>query len=109
MVRNNVKVEINKEIAEIVDKYIAVVKENYNVVAIILFGSYAKNESTEQSDIDILIDSNGKIRGLKYFAIIDMIKQKFGKEVDVIEKIEIERNSKIEKEIERTGVVVYEK
>ena len=35
MVRNNVKVEINKEIAEIVDKYIAVVKENYDVVAII--------------------------------------------------------------------------
>ena len=34
--RNNVKVEINKEIAEIVDKYIAVVKENYDVVAIIL-------------------------------------------------------------------------
>lgn len=82
---------------------------NTEVEKAILFGSYAKNESTEQSDIDILIDSNGKIRGLKYFAIIDMIKQKFGKEVDVIEKIEIERNSKIEKEIERTGVVVYEK
>ena len=31
MVRNNVEVEINKEIAEIVDKYIAVVKENYDV------------------------------------------------------------------------------
>ena len=82
---------------------------NTEVEKAILFGYYAKNESTEQSDIDILIDSNGKIRGLKYFAIIDMIKQKFGKEVDVIEKIEIERNSKIEKEIERTGVVVYEK
>lgn len=74
----------------------------------ILFGSYAKNQPTEQSDIDILIDSNGKIRGLRYFAIIDMIKQKFDKEVDVIEKTEIDRNSKIEKEIERTGVVVHE-
>ena len=31
----------------------------------ILFGSYAKNKPTEQSDIDILIDSNGKIKGLK--------------------------------------------
>lgn len=53
----------------------------------ILFGSYAKNEPTEQSDIDIIIDSNGKIKGLKYFAIIDMIRQKFDKDVDVIEKI----------------------
>ena len=75
----------------------------------ILFGSYAKNKPTEQSDIDILIDSNGKLRGLKYFAIIDMIKQKFDKDVDIIEKTEIDKNSKIEKEIERTGIVIYEK
>ncbi len=75
----------------------------------ILFGSYAKNKPTEQSDIDIIIDSNGKIKGLKYFAIIDMIKEKFNKDVDIIEKTEIDKNSRIEKEIERTGIVVYEK
>ena len=55
MVRNNVKVEINKEIAEIVDKYISVVKENYDVVAIILFGSYAKGTEHKDSDIDIAV------------------------------------------------------
>jgi len=55
MVRNNVKGEISKEIADIVDKYIAIVTENYNVVAIILFGSYAKGTQTEDSDIDIAI------------------------------------------------------
>lgn len=55
MVRNNVKVEINKEIAEIVDKYIAVVKENYDAVAIILFGSYAKGTEHKDSDIDIAV------------------------------------------------------
>ncbi len=54
-------------------------------------------------------DSNSKIKGLKYFAIIDIIKQKFDKDVDVIEKSEIDKNSKIEKEIERTGIVIYEK
>lgn len=75
----------------------------------ILFGSYAKNTPTKVSDIDILIDSKGKIKGLKFFAIIDMIKEKFDKDVDVIEKAEITKNSKIEKEIEKTGVVVYER
>lgn len=55
MVRNNVKVKINKEIADIVNKYIAIVKENYNVVAVILFGSYAKGTEHEDSDIDIAI------------------------------------------------------
>ena len=75
----------------------------------ILFGSYAKNTQTQTSDIDILIDSKGKVKGLKFFAIIDMIREKFDKDVDVIEKSEIDKNSKIEKEIEKTGVVVYEK
>ena len=41
--------------------------------------------------------------------MIDMIKQKFNKEVDIIDKTEIDKNSKIEKEIERTGIVIYEK
>ena len=54
MDRNNVK-EINKEIADVIDKYIAIVKENYNVVAIILFGSYAKGTEHEDSDIDIAV------------------------------------------------------
>lgn len=75
----------------------------------ILFGSYAKKTQTKYSDIDILIDSNGKIKGLKFFAIIDMIRETFDKDVDVIEKAEINKNSKIEKEIEKTGVIVYEK
>ena len=55
MVRNNVKREINKAIANIVDRYIAIVKENYDVVAIILFGSYAKGTEHKDSDIDIAV------------------------------------------------------
>lgn len=85
------------------------VLKNTEVERAILFGSYAKDNPTEQSDIDILIDSNGKIKGLKYFAIIEMIRQKFDKDVDVIEKAEIDKDSKIEKEIKRTGIVIYEK
>jgi len=38
-----------------------------------------------------------------------MIKEKFDKDVDVIEISEINKNSKIEKEITKTGVVIYEK
>ena len=75
----------------------------------ILFGSYTKGNPTRTSDIDIFIDSNGKIKGLKFYAIIDMIQEKLDKEVDVIEKSEIEKGSRIEKEIEKTGVVIYEK
>lgn len=92
-----------------IKKMLREVLNNTEVEKAILFGSYAKKEQNQHSDIDILIDSNGKIKGLKFFAIIEMIREKFDKEVDVIEKCEINKNSKIEKEIEKTGVVVYEK
>ena len=82
---------------------------NTDVERAILFGSYAKKTPNTNSDIDILIDSNGKVKGLRFYAIIDMIKEKLNKEVDVIEKSEIEVGSKIANEIEKTGVVVYEK
>ena len=82
---------------------------NTDIEQAILFGSYAKNQPTRKSDIDLLIDSNGKLKGLKFFAIIDLIREKIDKEVDVIEKSEIDADSKIEEEIINTGVVVYER
>lgn len=94
---------------EDIKKILANVLNNTDVKRAILFGSYAKNTPSKNSDIDILIDSEGKIKGLKFYAIIDRIREEFDKEVDVIEKSEINKNSKIEREIENTGVVVYEK
>lgn len=45
----------NKLVMEIVQKYVDKILENYNVEAIILFGSYAKGTEREDSDIDIAI------------------------------------------------------
>ncbi len=101
----NTKIYTLENIKEMLNE----VLKNTEVQKAILFGSYAKNNQNSKSDIDILIDSNGKLKGLKYFALIDMIRQKFDKDVDIIEKCEVDKNSKIDKEIKRTGVVVYEK
>ena len=101
----NKKVYTVEEIRKILEE----VLKDKPIYKAILFGSYAKNTPTEMSDIDILIDSDGKIKGLKFFAIIDLIRERFDKDVDVLEKSEIDKGSKIEKEIEETGVVVYER
>jgi len=45
----------NKLVMEIVQKYVDKILENYNVEAIILFGSYAKGTEHEDSDIDIAV------------------------------------------------------
>ena len=46
---------IDREIMDIVNKYVQVILANYKVKAIILFGSYAKGTNHEDSDIDIAI------------------------------------------------------
>ena len=45
----------DREIIEIIEKYVKKVCENYKIEAIILFGSYAKGNNNEWSDIDIAI------------------------------------------------------
>ena len=53
-----VKRTINKDIADSINKFIEEIKKQYNVVAIILFGSYAKGTENEDSDIDIAVISD---------------------------------------------------
>lgn len=82
---------------------------NMPVENVILFGSYAKNEATKDSDLDFVIDTKEQLIGFKLFSLITKIEETFNKDVDAFEKSEIIENSKIDKEIKRTGVVVYEK
>ncbi len=44
-----------KKIINIVKKYAELVKQNYSVNQIYLFGSYAKGNAREESDIDVAI------------------------------------------------------
>lgn len=76
---------------------------------VILFGSYAKKEATKKSDIDLIIDTNSKLKGFALLKLICQIEEKLQKQVDGFEKYEIIENSLIDKEIKETGVVVYEK
>ena len=55
----------------------------------ILFGSYAKGNQTQTSDVDILIDCKGKIRGLDFFGILDDISEALSVPVDLIEMSQI--------------------
>ena len=53
-----VKKTINKDVLNSINKFISEIKKQYNVITIILFGSYAKGTENENSDIDIAIISD---------------------------------------------------
>lgn len=52
-----VKKTINKDILKSINEYVEEIRKHYNIVAIILFGSYAKGTEHKDSDIDIAIVS----------------------------------------------------
>ncbi len=83
--------------------------DNMPVYSVILFGSYAKNQATKISDIDLVIDTKETLIGFKLYSLITQIEEKFEKNVDAFEKSEIIENSKIDNEIKKTGVLVYAK
>ena len=79
------------------------------VYSVVLFGSYAKNLATANSDLDLVIDTREQLMWFKLYSLITEIEEKFNKNIDAFEKSEIIENSKIDEEIKKTGVVVYEK
>lgn len=99
------KVYTIKEIKETLSEIL----KNKPVYKVILFGSYAKNVANENSDLDFLIDTKETLMGFKLFSLITQIEETFKKNIDAFEKSEIIENSNIDKEIKKTGVIVYEK
>lgn len=73
--------EIEKKLSEIKDR----LKLRYPISSLALFGSYARNEQTETSDIDILVEFNGKI-GSKFIDLANEIEQYLGHKVDLVSK-----------------------
>ena len=60
------------------------IAKKYCVETVWLFGSYARGEATEDSDIDLLIDG-GKIRTLFQFTALRLeLEDALGKRVDLI-------------------------
>jgi len=95
-------------INEIIEKLLPIFKES-PVERAVLFGSYAKGTQRKSSDVDIVIDSKGKIRGIDFFGVRADITDALNIPVDLIEVSSIIEDSRVQHEIEKTGVVIYEK
>ena len=94
---------------EEIKKILSEILKDKPVYQVILFGSYAKKNATKDSDIDLIIDTKSKLKGFALLKLICQIEEKLQKQIDGFEKYEIVENSLIDKEIRKTGVIVYEK
>jgi predicted nucleotidyltransferase len=88
------------EIKVLISEHKQELRENYKVKEISIFGSYARGEQENRSDIDLLVDFTEPISLLKMVGLENYLKDILEEEVEVIPKddIRIEFKERILKE-----------
>ncbi len=59
-------------------------KEKFKVESIGLFGSYAREEQTRTSDIDMLVEFDAPVGFFKFIELEDYLSEKLGAKVDLV-------------------------
>ncbi len=59
------------------------IAKKYEVKKLSLFGSYARGEADDKSDVDFLY-TKGKVLGLKYFGFVNDLEKEFDCQVDLV-------------------------
>ena len=63
----------------------------YPIKSIAIFGSYARKQQNNESDLDLLVEFNGKI-GIRFIDLADEIENLVGFKVDLISRNVIKDN-----------------
>ena len=77
----------------------------HGVRNVVLFGSYAKGQATERSNVDLLVDSG--LRGLAFFGLLEGVVSALEVPVDMIDVSQVKQGSPVDLEIKRSGVQIY--
>lgn len=90
---------------EKIQKICAPIFSKYPVEYCYLFGSYAKGKATPTSDIDLLIYTN--LSGLKFYGLVEELREQLRKKVDVLDQKQIINNFELTNEILKDGIKIY--
>lgn len=85
--------------------------EKYRIPAMYLFGSYARGDATEQSDLDFLVDTTGTdlTSLLRLGALYCDLEDAFQKPIDLITISSIMQESSMESDIDFRNTVLKER
>ncbi len=61
-----------------------VLADRFNVVSLALFGSFARDQATEKSDVDILVRFNGPATSKSYFGLQFYLEDLLSRPVDLV-------------------------
>ena len=79
-------------------------QQQYSVKTLGVFGSYARREATESSDLDVLVEFDGELTFDKYMNLKFFIEDLFNRKVDLVIKEDIK--PQIKKQILKETIYV---
>ncbi|MCM1234002.1 MAG: nucleotidyltransferase domain-containing protein [Ruminococcus flavefaciens] len=88
-----------------IQQIVAVLAKQYGAQRVYLFGSYARGDMTDASDIDLRIDK-GAIRGLAFAGLLGDLEDALGTSVDLISTAGMDES--FLREAQRNEVLLYE-
>lgn len=80
---------------------------DYDVDYCYLFGSYAKGDATETSDVDLLISTS--VTGLRFYGLMDRLRSALKKNIDLLDLNQLNNNPELLNEILKYGEKIYVK
>ena len=89
-----------------IQKIVRPLAEKYHISEVYIFGSYARNEATANSDIDFLVFGGKDFKLTSVFAFAEELRMIIQKEIDVFEINEVNENSQFYKTIMREKLKV---
>ena len=90
---------------ELKDSLVGIFQKN-GIKKAIVFGSYASGCADGQSDLDLCVETD--LRGLAFISFIEEIRKKLKIDPDVVRTSDVVAGSRLEREITKGGVVIYE-
>lgn len=93
------------EIRAILDAHRAILQERYGVRSLAVFGSYARGEATETSDVDLVVQLEQPLE-LKFFELWDYLEQVLGMQVDLLTPNALKQRPRLKQEAERDLIYV---
>lgn len=89
---------------DIIKKKVTEVLSKHNITYCYLFGSYARGEAKENSDVDLLIKTD--ITGLQFLTLIEELRTALNKKVDLLRLSDLQSDNPLILEVLKEGVKI---
>lgn len=101
---NNKTIIMAKTYINILLAFKDTIQKNFGVSSLKLFGSVARNQEREDSDVDVCVEMEPDM--LKRYALKEYLESILHKSVDVV-RFRANMNPTLKSEIERDGILVF--